>query len=191
MNKEEKKKLFKGIRRSNKKFDSGTKAEKRVMIAKDILKYVDSQIIQAKAGKYVTLSEAANLNYTASAQEELHKIPKCNVCALGSMAYAHVVRKNECSLGSLNLISQYRVKESVRHIFSNKQLSLIECAFESSDIRRSAYYLDISQEARSKAINFRNNNDCPKYRGNKKNNDPKALELIMKNIIKNKGTFKP
>ncbi len=188
MNKQERIKLFKGIRKTNAKFDKATKAEKRVMIAKDILKYCNSKVIVASHGKYVNFNDRA-LDLGASAQGELHKIPKCSVCALGSMAYAHVVRKNKCDVGEFNSLNQYRSKRMISDLFSDKQLALIECAFESTDHRSAAHYAGVSEGDRSKAMDFRDSYGCPaEERGSSE--DAKALRLIMQNIIDNKGTFK-
>ncbi len=184
MNKEEKLKLFKGIRRSNKKFDSSSKAEKRVMIAKDILKLLKAEVVSGKAGEYVEFNSMPFF-YDDQAQGHLHNIPKCEVCGIGGIAYAYILRKNNCTIGEMDTLGSGDILKMVK-IFPKRQMNLIESAFEQWDSFDNGRNKKVP--AFERAYYFRSNNNCPKH---KRGTNNKALELIMKNIIKNKGTFKP
>ena len=76
MTKKEKLKLFNDIRKTNDKFDKATKAEKREMIAKDILKYLSQDLIKAQAGDYVNF-DLEKAQEKKQAQDALPEINEC------------------------------------------------------------------------------------------------------------------
>ncbi len=108
------------------------------------------------------------------------------VCALGAMAYAHIVRKNACTTISFKNGWQTDISMMLSDIFEKDQLALIEAAFEQTDIDSACTLAGLSDAEERDAEEFRDGQGC-EYN----EDDPSALRLIMQNIIDNKGTFKP
>jgi len=168
-----------------KPFSKLTDAEKRVTIAKDVLKQLRAKRLIATHMVYFN-SEKVEEFYsqtifnrdTELELSEVIKDEKCNVCALGSLFVCAVDR-----LDKLKLINFGRCQmQDYLMFFSKKQLDLIECVFEKDmgfmseymSKYKSKYKLDLKI-----AINYTKGIRSP----------AKQMEKIMKNIIRNKGTF--
>ena len=159
-----------------------TKAEQRVEIAKDVIKYIKAEDIIA-GSFYFKISSRKTYN-GEQLQSVLPEIKRCEICALGGMFYSYVKRHNnyEVDNGGIHNLTANSMRNAI-NMFSNKQLQLIESAYEQSDFVSSMEYADSTI---IRAIDYREKNDL-KFR----ENHTKALIHIMKNIIANKGTFKP
>lgn len=176
-----------------------TKSEKIVAIAKDVIKQIHNDKLKyIGGGGYFTTKDLV-LPLDDDAQCHIDKIQSksCGVCALGAAFISYIRLYDNVKIRdiarSCNLIESDYLRPSpdvlFKHlvkIFSRSQLNLIEAAFEKRWIggtRALDYYGNEintpSYAYRAKAINF--TTGTPKER----------LLAIMRNIIKNKGVFKP
>lgn len=167
-----------------------TNAELRVEIAKDVLKHIETEKIVAKI-KWVYFDPCSRNKYKGKQlQEILSKLKKCKVCALGGMFYSYVDRHNKFKLtgeGGLQSVNENpRAMRDSMSMFTEKQLFLIECAFESRDVDHGCYKSGVSDAVIEKAKSYIRRHITGI---NSDGND--ALIHIMKNIIRNKGTFRP
>lgn len=155
-----------------KTYSSMTKAQKRVAIAKDVL-------LQIKLGKYI----AVQGTYISPIGEHRHEVEvsqyalkarsrlDCRVCAKGALALSAIRKFNKYE-GTAETI-YYDHMEVIGRFFGIKQANMIESAFEMFD---------------------RDGASVQNYRERKNisdSDDDESIISIMKNIIKNNGTFKP
>lgn len=168
-----------------------TKAELRVEVAKDVLKH--RKTLRVLAGNtYVKSSHINEVNYSKPSQDIARDLQKkgCEVCALGACFLSLVALKNEFDLDGSMILTRREITNRLRSVFSDAQMDLIEEAFE-WDVE------DLPYGAKEKRLNA----FACKYRSNNTYYDPsrgydvacsdRRLRAIMKNIIENKGTFKP
>lgn len=162
-----------------------TKAQMRVKIARDVLKQIKAKKLVPRNGTYMDVgnhfeyfSKLGLLN--PSIQFNTVLPTKCEVCALGAVFIAAVDKNNTLEIGELTYTpdrlrrypSYFDMQNYLSKWFSREQLHLIESVFESNS--------DYS------FLNFRKTvSDTPL----RKIAASKMLTAIMKNIIKNKGTF--
>ena len=142
-----------------------SKAELRIEIAKDVLKHTKTDKIIARTGVYFN-AQAETAHYDEQLQDVLPELKECEVCALGGLFYSYVKRHNNYTIddpGTTIIVDSFSMV-NLMTMFSSIQLFKIECAFEHTTSYRDEYKLA---------------------------DDDKALTHIMKNIIANKGTFKP
>ncbi len=144
-----------------------SKAQLRVEIAKDVLKHIKAEkIVTEKLVYFEASSDSSHCG--EQLKDVLPKLNDCRVCALGGMFYAHVNRNNKYQINTDYRNDIVKVhSDDMRNelsMFSNTQLWKIEISFECDD-------------------SYRREHDLIE--------DEDALIHIMKNIIKNKGTFKP
>lgn len=174
----------------NDKFKKATKAEKRVMIAKDVLAQLKTNRYFAESGAWVQefWSEKHNpeLRYEDTSVAEAFdakEIQQCSVCALGSLFMSCAVITGKTTLMDLDeeryylgeLIQDNRaISNGLDKIFSKSQLKLIESYFEGND----GYFVKASKDQDRIENFFAFEPDI-------------RLKMIMKNIIENKGTFIP
>ena len=165
-----------------------TKAQLRIEIAKDVLKHIKANRITVETGDYFEPKVRGNAIYKGKQLKEvLPKLKECRVCALGGLFYSYVSKYNnfQIDVNGIGWTDFYGGEmRELMGMFSKHQLYLIECAFERDDIQenclRSGKFKILTTEL---AINYRYRNGIE--------NDEEALIHIMKNIIRNKGTFKP
>lgn len=226
------------INKLNKVFNKATPAEKRIIIAKDV-------IAQIEAGKYIPIKGSYfEANCDLKEGDELQNIlikpkTKCTVCELGGL-FTSVIRINDNFKirEDESDVELSDISKELTKYFSEKQLVLIETAFESfndshhkkSDIPgllgdrvkislrkldqiQKDLFLDKLKQARGyrkrynleKPINKNpyswwdsygsQSSDYMKYERYHlklvKENDKNTMIKICKNIINNKGTFRP
>ena len=164
-----------------------TKPEKRVLIAKDVIKLIKAKKIVITTGEYF-LPHSRYEYVGKQLNKVLPKIKKCEVCALGGLFYSFVSKYNNYEINDygINKIENYvdGMRDTLEDIFSKKQLYLIECAFEQKDIQYNCQPL-YSLDTITRTEGYRYYHDLEfDY------DDDKALIHIMKNIISNKGVFK-
>jgi hypothetical protein len=153
-----------------------TKAQKRVAIAKDVLKQLKA--LNVVKGTYLR-NYGLQLPRNDQAKQHINQISRgCEVCALGACFLSHIRLFNEVDVGTL----AGRCGETVNCVFAGSdlidaelhkyftydQLLLIEAAFEG--------WTGEGYEARD----FYDKHPDPKER----------LQAIMQNIVKNNGEFK-
>jgi len=166
------------------------KAQLRVEIAKDVLKHIKAEKITARTGSYFHPLVKNSARYKGKQlQEVLPKLKECKVCALGGMFYAFVDKYNNFTISESGIwYTTWRpgTMRELLDMFSKDQLYLIECAFEADDIEDNCRY-----RSKYKASEYHIAESFRKTNGIDPHESKKALILIMKNIIRNKGTFKP
>jgi hypothetical protein len=168
---------------NNKRFKNLSKQQKAIEVAKDILDLIKDNQIKVDQGTWLDLSNINN----DKPQESLLRLSKendCRCCAMGSCLLSAIRLGNNIKyLEDSSYIeeSSYNTEyKLLLKVFNQNQLSMIECAFEKGgggfdyDDRLSDVLVD-------KCIKFGQKYRTPKLR----------LIAIMKNIIKNKGEFKP
>ena len=177
------------INKLNEQFKKATKAQKRVMIAQDVLAQLKTKRYVAESGCWVQPNyypDWKQLSDKDSVQElfAAEKIESCNVCALGGLFMSCTNFNNNTLLEDLydvsgdlgNLIDEkVNLSNKLNKIFSTSQLKLIETYFEANG----GYFRDYDEDGRIEAF----------Y--NKHSSDKKRLQLIMENIVENEGTFVP
>lgn len=175
-------------------FDQLTPAQKRVVIAEDVVKHIRARDAY-KIQPYCVLSfderydDSLDDTTKISVENIASVAPACCVCAKGAMMLSRIM----CFGG---FTYQYRIDddeqaiESLEGIFDPFQLDLIEAAFEkyifSWHVDRHAYEDsgELSDEAKQvfdRAVHF-----GERYAG-----DSDRLLAIMQNIISNQGIFLP
>jgi hypothetical protein len=174
----------KEIKRRNKLFKKATKAQKRVLVAKDVIN-------QLKKGKFKAIDGVfGDIDYTSegdlSARDEFLKGEiTCQACALGAMFMSCTLFNNNLSLRENNYAfpdigdgvkKGLDYKNGFNKLFAKPQLRLIEIAFE-----QGRGYFSIKSNLETKAGRF----------GSLYTENKERLTKIMTNIIKNNGTFKP
>jgi hypothetical protein len=171
----------------NAEFKKATKAQKRVMIAQDVLAQLKAKRYVAESGCWVRIHyNPTTVAETDSVQELFveKKIESCDVCALGGLFMSCTNFNNNTLLVDLDDVSEdlgalvdveEKLSNKLNSIFTTNQLKLIETYFEAND----GFFLDYDEEDRAEAF----------Y--NKHPSDKKRLQLIMENIVENNGTFVP
>jgi hypothetical protein len=175
------------------KFKTLTKAQKRVAIAKDVIKQLNAARFNARNGYYLIpnpvgtyssfgTSILENIKAGTELQNILKKnIERCDCCAKGALFMSAVEKYNQCKVtknmkeNDGRMFDDSDITKHLRGIFSQDQLTLIESAFE-------GFYLD------GEIAN--NPYDSPTYRFKRNFTQPDdCMRAIMENIIENKGTF--
>lgn len=175
----------------NAEFKKATKAQKRVMIAQDVLAQLKAKRYVAESGCWVQANynptvTLAEIKYHDSVQELFAEktIESCNVCALGGLFMSCTNLNNNTLLEELDDVSEdlgnlideeEKLSNKLNKIFTTSQLKLIETYFEANG----GYFRDYDEDNRIEAF----------Y--NKHPSDKKRLQLIMENIVENEGTFVP
>lgn len=148
-----------------------TKAQMRVAVAKDALKqlaterYIARNMIFASTG-----FETSGLQPNEQIQPLLrtHEEP-CKVCARGALWLSSIRKFNHCTVNEFDNASE----ESSERLFGVVNLRRMEAAFE---LWENTAQLDTRKE-RAFGLKYDNAHD--------------RLVAILKNVIKNKGQFKP
>ena len=170
-----------------------TKAEIRIAIAKDVIAQIKAKKYKPTQGTWVADENQSYdqwlydnaLDCKVDVRDYTNNIKKCNVCALGSLFVSAVNKYNNVygtywSVSAeevFNIDNEYSESPLLRY-FTLNQLQLIEFTFERG---LGVIGLEDDHPMVEKANTF-----FLKYSKSKD-----RLVAIMKNIIKNKGTFKP
>lgn len=189
------------VLKRNVAFKSTNAAGKRVLIAKDVLKQIKDGRFVPAPGDWADLKFAPAENPWELNGESLRetflsgKVESCKCCALGGLFTSCTLFKNEVTVketSTINIGLEIRAgnkfKNGLDKIFPRKQLILIEHAFEKADgFFCEDRLVDMdprslpSKESLAKALKF----------GARYSDDGKRLIAIMRNIVKNSGTFNP
>lgn len=179
-------------------FNKLPRAHKRVLIAKDVIKQLNTEKLIAHLGFYISneIFELLDYNHEADVKKKYSKIKSCEVCALGACLLSATKFGNQLKLGDLKdvlLKENQNADKLLASIFSKNQMLMIETAFEGSNGLKYAHDVlgeSLDKEQIIKCVNFRYSyvkDDNFISEENRK----QLLIAIMQNIIKNKGTFKP
>jgi hypothetical protein len=176
----------------NEEFKKATKAQKRVMIAKDVLAQIKLKRYFAESGEWVRplwsgdqKSIDIKLDPNSSIKDAFKSkaINSCRVCALGGLFMSctnlnnnTTVQdlKNETYIGDL-VADGDKISNGLNRIFTQGQLMLIESYFEGGE---GYFRYDLGSDEKAETF-------LESY------NDDERLKIIMQNIIDNNGTFKP
>lgn len=193
------------INENNKKFKSSSKAQKRVLIAQDVIDRINLKQYKASNGNWLSVYEAENYKEQFQTAVIENKVT-CQCCALGGLMASCVVFKNDLTVEQTEYKSDYCdifASEDdvigIKGIFETKQLELIELAFEKG---KGFYKLDSKENKEDvesgwlderQIINLKKK---PKAKdaiafGKRFRSPKQRLLAIMENIVKNKGEFKP
>lgn len=177
--------------KANKEFRKLSKEKQRIAICQDALQQIQKGIFIPTERTYVQDGVFSDLiGETETQQCLLTSNTRCQACALGSLFLSGVRFKNSVSGNELEEYDNYGIKNYFNGLFDSSNLSLVECAFEKDEAFASGAYqrvynYDTSKyvihEITIKAIDFGKKYKKPKER----------LVAILKNMIKNKGVFKP
>lgn len=161
------------IAKRNLQFVKASAAQKRVIIAQDVIRALESRQLMAESGTYID-----NVRLTDD-----DKIESCTVCALGAVFVCSVQRDQEVldTGETLSDLADYctspnAMRAQLEPYFGDEQLRLIESAFEGDDFGAAT-----TSAKTERAIKY----------FNRTGDDDKRLIKIMKNVIANNGTFKP
>jgi hypothetical protein len=199
------------IARRNRKFKAASVAEKRVMIAQDVIAQVKAGRFKAASGSWVTpirrnglILQTEKFRDNDSVQKLFLEgdIPKCECCALGAMFMSCTLYNNKTTAKELDevgfefedLVEYGGFTNGLSKFFSKDQLKLIESAFEGNT---GAFSLEQADWEEAGWMDRLPDDKKPlpgdKSAGwmNRLPDDKKRLVAIMENIIKNKGKFVP
>lgn len=177
------------IARRERLFQRASNAERRVLIAKDVLRMLREKKVRTTHRAFLNPCRSGVTLGTDGFQQQFlaGKFPKCSVCGIGSLMLSCILFNNEATYaevyasgymgGLANDIHRRTVPGGLHKYFSSDQLKLIENAFE----RGHGAFEYSSVPNKNRAIAF----------GNKHGSDIARLIAVMKNIIKHTGTFVP
>ena len=153
-----------------------TKAEQRVLIAKDVIAQLKARRTIGGHGDYITWKNPVPIKEGAQVKDLFKDIPQCKVCAKGAALLAAVDRFNKLKITVWEADDQakgYYKGSFLEKWFSLEQLGEIESAFEGwSKVEN---YTEFSYK------------HLPKQAANA----GIRISMIMQNIIRNEGTFVP
>jgi hypothetical protein len=197
-------KINKLIAENNAAFKKATKAQKRVMIAQDVLAQIKAKRYVAEQGTWALPKFSDNFcNTDPTGKESVQQlfaskeIESCNVCALGGLFMSCTNLNNHTTYDQFNsenddigsLISyEEGLSNELDVFFSKNQLTLIEIYFENGE-----GYFSIDNETVDTGSRFYKSIDFDHVNSfnDKYQNDDDRLKAIMKNIVENNGTFVP
>ena len=182
--------------------------EKAVLVAKDVLAQIKADKYVPDTGTYIYIQ--GGFDFNGSIKENFDQIEECKVCALGSMLMSSTHLGNILTTSDINrfpdaddLRRSEKVTELFSSIFTNKQLLLIETAFEGHteffgktkrQLKKTyqenfSYYEPYDRYANEK-LTFDETLACEIFHRKYDDND-KRLNAICRNIIRNNGVFIP
>lgn len=146
-----------------------TRAEKAVVLAQDVLAQLKAGKLQAVVGEYLDpkIYNACDRQRGESLQTHLLPLRNCQVCALGALFVAKVIRHNRFTCDGEP--DSHTLREAMAGYFTRQQLFDIETAFECCKMGTGRF--------------------AAKVFGRRYADDTDRLMAIMRNIIRNKGTF--
>lgn len=186
MKKVEKFNFVEFIKNSNKAFRAAKKAQKRVMIAEDVILRIKNKNINPIVGQILIFNDKDLDTYSnASFKNTLNNnnLTSCKVCAKGALFCSIIGRTNKITINEADdYESTYSLSgkkgETLKKYFSEDQIDMIETAYEGVS------YMDIVKD--KEVIN-----KCQAFYKLNKSNHTTRMIAICENIIQNQGTFKP
>lgn len=162
--------------------------EKRIEIAKDVLKWLALGKIDAKRKTYLQLYVTSPYDeiegFDQNANKELRDVMsnpdiKCSVCGIGALFMADIMKRDNFKARKLNstggLGAREIVVDKLDDYFTQDQLVLIETAFEGTYLHSGRGNMTLDE-----LIDVGNWLNSTVSRHDR-------LEIIMNNIIRNKG----
>lgn len=153
-----------------------TKAQQRVAIAKDALKWIEAGALEPESGTYCQAQKnpttGSNNGSGGGGGTQLRDVVlgKCHVCAIGALFLAKAVHYDKVTVRDFWSGNYW---DTLKQHFSQAQLDLVEAFFEG--------WQDDLKYGIVGALAFRSRHQ----------DDTERLTLILQNIINNRGTFRP
>ena len=184
------------IQRDNAVFQTATDARRRIIIAKDVIKWLNT-------GRLVASHVYMGLSRRSARQLRMYSDPgieadsslrdektvngfTCVACGIGSLLACAVERGAVDKLGLMELRGAKSIWEKLAKLWNIDQLARIEAAYEGGSSYVSG---GTPSEPRSK-LDFEVWEQCCLWRCTIVN-DEERMRAIMANIIANGGDFKP
>jgi len=174
-------------------------AQARVEIAKDVLAALTLEVFEPCTGVYATgeLRDAKPGTFEGVDLKEAFagkRVRQCQVCARGALFLAKVGRLDGVNMNRHGGFGFDRstLDPHLLEFFNPGQLELIESAFEGQDMRSASS--TTTRDDTEAAVAFGQKHYPALYRSRVSralDGDLMCLTAIMKNIVKNKGEFKP
>jgi hypothetical protein len=169
----------KTIKLKNAAFGKMTPAQKRVAIAKDVIAAIAARQFKVRFGRYWERLDAVADGQRLGQALLCEPSTQCRVCGAGAVLLSGIRVFNKTTVPSSNWNIPERV---VNKWFSKSQNALIEAAFEVQGT--SCMLTDIFSHKSPSFVAARKFSKVSK-------SPTKRLIAIMRNIIANKGQFKP
>lgn len=174
------------VKLTTEQFLALSKSEKRVVLAKDVIEILRANKIIARRSTYFDMYKNTSFDPVADEIEinEMVGKVKCEACAIGGLFIAEVMYTDKAKVGDAH--SSHFIKRRLKEYFEERQLGLIETAFEgNTELSRGKGYSDDEIEA---AANY---TSLMEFAGGNEVSSKDAMTLIMQNIIENNGVFVP
>lgn len=190
------------LKREKDEYKKMTKAEKRVAIAQDVIAQIKCETYVPQSGVYVDIDTSEKSDDIGQDLDDIEQksadllitegMVQCTVCAKGAMFMSHIRKDSDtCTLSdAMEGQDENVIENRLTDTFSEEQLDLIESAFESDGSFYADNHDEDSYDDDGDFSPGSLGNKAQKY-GSRYNDDQKRLLAIMRNIIRNKGTFKP
>lgn len=189
-------KFNKDIELSNDKFKNASKAEKRVMLAKDAIARIKMKQFEASTGTLadISLESYGDDGYKESFKTliESNRVTSCAVCAKGGMLLSYVARFNNLTAEDAGQVDMEDgvIERTLKEAFTKRQLDLMEVAFEGTTFKWTG---ELSDSAIEKAEKFYRETggfeDMSDWNVERALSERRLL-AIYQNIVDNKGNFK-
>jgi hypothetical protein len=155
--------------KANERYKLMTRKQRKVAIAKDVIKQVNAGVFDAKSQHGYVVPMNGYLNGPVEQRNAIAVAKECHVCARGALMLSRIAKFNDMVINPIcGNIEQEQTAKALEDAFTSRELYEIERAFEGgedgSDYRR--FFLD-----------HKNSNN--------------RLIAICQNIIDHKGTFRP
>lgn len=156
------------------------KANRRVAIAEDVLKWLRTKKLTIKTQTYCRFNDEYDLykfdgdDMQAVMGKIITPFKPCSVCAKGALFIAAVDKFNSVKVRAFGMNDEDVVMEPLLAYFTEEQLNLVEAAFEG--------WNHLAGDA--DLVEYVTEDYIKKYPDARK-----RLRAIMRNIIVNKGTF--
>jgi hypothetical protein len=191
-----------------KQFNRLSVNEKAVLVAEDVLLQISAKRYTPKRGSYLIVR--GGYNFRGSIKDNFDTIQECQVCALGSMLMSSTHLGNLLTTEDLHhapssweMRRSEKVTQLFNSIFTNKQLLMIETAFEGysrfnqktltqikTDYKKNFIYDEPNARYSKEKLTFDETLACEMFNRKYKDSE-KRLKAICRNIIKNNGVFIP
>ncbi len=155
----------KDFKERNKIFDKMSKANKKIAIAHDVLYSIKKGIINPAGGVYLHLYKN-NFGQQDSQKLLCDTNTRCNCCGIGAVFVSKVRLGNNYNNIITSSVGSWEMYDNLNNIFNKKELDKLESHFEGWEDKESKIFKNCEDKS-------------------------DRMTAIMKNIIKNKGTFKP
>lgn len=173
------------IRKRNEEFERLSPDQKRVTVAKDLLKRLEEDTMQATFGDWLTVSQTARDLDPETEVQTIINDPRviCSGCLIGGLVLCAIDRHNQLKVGSLVetgrgeiCVDQREAFEYLEQFFDPHQLRMMEIAFETGG----GGCAPMNEEEW----------DASEFEPGA-NSSHERMNAILRNVVVNNGTFKP